>query len=81
MAEGGFESGQGGVAEIPGGPALDCYPTGRGERRDGASEPDAPYSRNLAARLGNSDASVDCPTLGTERGSLDGYANETRTMP
>jgi hypothetical protein len=76
MAEGGFESAQGGVAVVPGGTEPDSYPTGRGECRDGNTNPMPPWH---TGPVKNTYAGGTPPTNGND--SLEGYAGESRTMP
>ena len=77
MAEGEFQSGQGGMATVPQGQQEDSYPTGNGVKE--ADSTSAPQG-HIPWRTGavKTKYPVTQETLGTHYGSVEPIARETR---
>ena len=82
MAEGTYQSSQGGVARVPGSDDGTLCPTGNGETRDGNNiQFQSPVRDGLRQMNAAAGRARSWPATGEPEDDLEGYANESRTMP
>ena len=81
MAEGGFTSGQGGVARVPGDQSNGTFPTGNGDKVPDTRDVDTSTYEGKPMGWFNHKTYAGGTPVGCHDGSVEGYASEARKMP